>query len=178
MKTDAYFSPDRKHRYWLIRVWDESLPIIGNIGVNPSTATETINDPTIRKDIGFAERLGCGGLLKLNVGAFRSTDPRKWRKSYDRIGPENTPSHLVAYAERFGVQKTIAAWGKNGNYAPYQCEAIQKAFPELWCFGRNADGTPRHTLTLPYSTPLVLFTSGGQHGRTNTDRNPATMGVG
>lgn len=157
IKTDAYFSPDRKHRYWLLRVWDESLPIVANIGVNPSTADEKENDPTIRKDIGFAERLGYGGLLKLNVGALRATDPRKWRKGWDRIGTENTADHLVAYAQHFGAEKTIAAWGKNGNYAIGQCEAIRRAFPELWCFGRNPDGSPRHTLMLPYSTALELF---------------------
>jgi hypothetical protein len=157
VRTDAYFSPDRRHRYWLIRVWDESLPIVANIGVNPSTADERDNDHTICKDIGFAQRLGCGGLLKLNVGAFCATDPKQWRKAWDRIGPENTANHLVAYAEHFKVQKTVAAWGKNGNYAIGQCEAIRRAFPQLFCFGRNGDGTPRHTLMIPYSTPLEPF---------------------
>lgn len=159
MRTDAYFSADRKHRYWLIRIWDETLPIIGNIGVNPSTADERDNDHTISKDIGFARRMGYGGLLKLNVGALCATDPRKWRKGWDRIGAENTAKHLAQYAERFGVDKTIAAWGKNGNYAIGQCEAIQREFSELWCFGRNPDGSPRHTLMLPYSTPLELFSN-------------------
>lgn len=157
MKTDAYFSPDRVYRYWLIRVWDESLPVVANIGVNPSTADEKDNDHTITKDIGFARRLGYGGLLKLNVGALCATDPRKWRKAFDRIGPENTAEHLVQYAKQFGVDKTIAAWGKNGNYAVGRCEAIKQAFPELWCFGKNNDGTPRHTLMLPYSTVLERF---------------------
>jgi hypothetical protein len=158
MKTDAYFSTDRKHRYWLIRVWDDSLPIVANIGVNPSTADARENDQTIRKDIGFAERLGYGGLLKLNVGALRATDPRKWRKGWDRIGAENTAAHLVAYAQHFKAEKTIAAWGRNGHYAIGQCESIIREFGELWCFGKNPDGSPRHTLMLPYSTPLQLFT--------------------
>lgn len=69
----------------------------------------------------------------------------------------NAAAHLVSYAQHFGVDKTIAAWGKNGNYAIGQCEAIQRAFPELWCFGKNPDGSPRHTLMLPYSTGLELF---------------------
>lgn len=157
MTSDAYFSADRKHRYWLIRVWDESRPIVANIGVNPSTANEKENDHTISKDIGFAKRLGYGGLLKLNVGALCATDPRKWRKGWDRIGAENTANHLVAYARHFNVGKTIAAWGKNGNYAIGQCDAIRRAFPQLWCFGKNPDGSPRHTLMLPYTTELELF---------------------
>ena len=157
IKSDAYLSPDRKYRYWLLRVWDERLPLCAFIGVNPSTADEKANDQTITKEIGFASRLGFGGFLKMNVGAYRETNPRKWRKVFDPIGPENTAAHLVEYAQRFGVSKTIAVWGKNGNYFIGRCEAIREAFPELCCFGRNGEGTPRHPLMLPYSTPLERF---------------------
>lgn len=157
VKTDAYFSPDRVFRYWLTRIWDEAKPIGCCIGVNPSTADETINDPTVRKDIGFMTRLGMGGLLKLNIGAFRSTDPVAWRKSADPIGPENTAAHILAYIKKFEPAIVIAAWGKNGNYAKAQCKAIADIIPDLLCFGRNPDGTPRHTLMLPYSSAIEAF---------------------
>jgi hypothetical protein len=157
MKTEAFLSEDRRYRYWLLRVWDDSLPICGSIGVNPSTADERENDPTIRKDIGFAERLSFGGLLKLNVGAGRSTDPKKWRKMADPIGPWNSALHLRGYVDSFKPTQLIAAWGRNGNYFIGQCNAIKREFPELWCFGKNPDGSPRHTLMLPYSTPLESF---------------------
>ena len=130
---------------------------MGSIGVNPSTANETENDPTIRKDIGFAKRLRYGGLLKLNVGAFRATDPQAWRRAFDRVGPENTARHLVEYAQEFHVEKMVAAWGKNGQFATGQCEAILREFTELWCFGKNGDGSPKHTLMLPYSSKLERF---------------------
>jgi hypothetical protein len=94
VRTSAYFSPDRKYRYWLLRVWDDSKPILCVIGVNPSTADETLDDPTIRRVIGFAKRLGYGGALMLNVGAYRSTDPRKWLKALDPFGPENFVHNL------------------------------------------------------------------------------------
>lgn len=157
MRTEAYFSPDRIYRYWLLRVWDERLPLVASIGVNPSTADERLNDPTIRKDIGFASRLGFGGLLKLNVGAYRATDPRKWRKAADPIGDLNSARHLAEYIDQFNVGTAIAAWGKNGNYFIGRCEAIAREIPDLYCFGRNDDGSPRHTLMLPYSTPLEKF---------------------
>lgn len=157
MKSEAHFSPDRAYRYWLLRVWDDRLPVVANIGVNPSTADERLNDPTVRKDIGFAARLGYGGLLKLNVGAFRATDPRKWRKAVDPIGRFNTAEHLRSYMAEFKTEKAIAAWGKNGMYFVGRCEAIAREIPELYCFGRNSDGSPRHTLMLPYSTPLERF---------------------
>lgn len=157
MRTEAYLSEDRKYRYWLLRVWNEALPLCAIFGVNPSTADEKTDDHTIRKDIGFSSRHGCGGILKLNVGAYRATDPREWRKCLDPIGPENTVAHLRQYLDRFKPSLRIAAWGKNGAYQPRQCAAIRREVEDLWCFGCNPDGTPRHTLTLPYSTPLMRF---------------------
>jgi hypothetical protein len=33
MKTSAYISEDRRYRYWLLREWDASLPILAVFGV-------------------------------------------------------------------------------------------------------------------------------------------------
>lgn len=154
MRTEAYLSSDRKFRYWLTRVWDESLPMMGNIGCNPSTANETLDDPTIRKDMGFARRLGFGGILKLNVGAYRSTDPKQWLKAEDPIGPENSTEHIRAYLTKFDAKLTVAAWGRSvGRYAS-QGKALANNIPGIMCWGWNADKTPRHTLMLSYSTKL------------------------
>ena len=155
MRTDAYLSDDRKYRYWLLRVWDDSLPINCSCGVNPSTADEFADDPTIRKDIGFSARQGFGGLLKINLSAFRSTDPRFMR--HEPIGEFNTPFHLRQYFETFKAKQFTAAWGKNGRYLQRQAEAVLAEFPEAMCFGCNPDGTPRHTLMLSYSTQLQLL---------------------
>ncbi len=107
--------------------------------------------------MGFAGRLGFGGLLKLNVGGFRAKNPQIWREAVDPIGPDNTSEHLLNYAAAFNVVKVVAAWGKNGKYAPEQCAAIGDAFPEMWCWGRNLDGTPVHPARLSYATPLERF---------------------
>jgi hypothetical protein len=158
IKTDAHFSNDRQHRYWLLRIWDDTLPLGCSIGINPSTADETINDPTVRKDMGFLTRFGFGGLLKLNVGAYRATDPRHWRAALDPIGPLNKPSHLLKYLDEFKPGLIIAAWGKNGNYARPHCKALRDQIGQrLMCLGINPDGTPKHTLMLPYTTPLQAF---------------------
>ena len=71
-KTDALLSDDRQYRFWLLRIWDDCLPVQCSCGINPSTADERDNDPTIRKDIGFASRSGFGGILKVNVCAYRA----------------------------------------------------------------------------------------------------------
>lgn len=156
MRTEAYLSPDRVYRYWLLRVWDDRLPINCSCGVNPSTADEYADDHTIRKDIGFSARQGFGGLLKVNLSAFRSTAPKPAHSQ--SIGEENTAKHIRQYFERFKAKQFTAAWGKNGNYFEAQAKAILLEFPGAVCFGMNPDGTPRHTLTLSYSTQLVPFT--------------------
>lgn len=160
-RTEAYLSPDRRYRYWLLRVWDESLPIQANIGANPSTADETQDDPTIRKDIGFARRLGFGGVLKLNVGAFRATKPKDWYAAADPFGPENSVEHILTYLKRFNVQQTVAAWGNCVGRFAGRGNTIAASIPGIMCFGRTSTGIPRHTLMLPYTTQLEPFVRRG-----------------
>lgn len=154
MSSGAYLSDDRLFRYWLMRQWSKQ-PVLAIIGCNPSTADETENDPTIRKCIGFAERLGLGGILMLNVGAYRATDPKKWKAASDPFGPENTVRHLQDYLQQFAPGATVAAWGKPctaSERGRMRAEAIKKAIVGLQCWGRNSDGSPRHPLMLPYTT--------------------------
>jgi hypothetical protein len=58
IKTGAEFSKDRIHRYALYRIWDESKPLIMFIGLNPSTADENKDDPTIKRCVAFAKHWG------------------------------------------------------------------------------------------------------------------------
>jgi hypothetical protein len=156
LRTEAHLSPDRRYRYWLIRVWDEALPLFCVIGVNPSKADEQEDDPTIRKTIGFGKKLGYGGVLMLNVGAYRATDPRDWKRAADPFGPENSIPHLKKYLASFAPIVVIAAWGKNcvNHRAPLRALEVMKEIPNLQCWGRNIDGTPRHPARISYATPL------------------------
>lgn len=160
MKTEAYLSSDRLFRYWLLRVWNPALPLYATIGSNPSTADEQSDDPTIRKEIGFGARLNFGGLLKLNVGAFRATKPSDWRRAIDPIGPENTVEHLQGYLIKFAPFLVVAAWGnpvvtspRGERAAADVCQWIRG----MHCWGRNANGTPKHPLMLGYDTKLEPF---------------------
>ena len=157
MRKQALLSPDRVYRYWLLRQWDDALPMAAIIGVNPSTADEEIDDQTIRKDIGFMRRLGFGGFVKLNLSAFRARDPKICAAYRNAIDLSNASWAIADYARQFKVSKVIAAWGANGNAFPVQRSAVVEAFDELWCWGFTADGNPRHPLMLPYSTPLERF---------------------
>ena len=63
MKKDAVLSEDRKYRYLLSRNWDDTKPTALFIGLNPSTADEKEDDPTINKCISYAKSWGNPGRL-------------------------------------------------------------------------------------------------------------------
>jgi hypothetical protein len=89
LKTDAKFSACRKYRYALWRTWDESKPNVMIIGLNPSTADENENDPTITRCINFAKSWGYGGVCVTNLFAYCATVPSDMKESNDPIGSEN-----------------------------------------------------------------------------------------
>lgn len=154
LTTGAVFSPCRTWRYSLQRSWSTSKRLVV-IGLNPSTADESKDDPTIRRCIGFAKRWGCGGLLMLNLFAFRATDPRELRNVSDPIGPEND-GHLQRGTA--GAPIVLAAWGAEGALFGRSADVRTKLYlagVHLFCLGTTAEGEPRHPLYLRGDTPLV-----------------------
>jgi len=150
--SSALFSTDRRYRYWLLRTWESGQPRVAFVGLNPSTATETEDDPTIRRCIGFAQRWGFGGLLMLNLYGWRATQPaRMWehhKRGGDIIGGEkNYVVSLQHYVEHFGVEQTIAAWG---NDKLGRERAFRSSGWKLDCLKKNTNGAPGHPLYLPY----------------------------
>lgn len=160
IERDALLSDDRMFRYWLLRRWSNALPLMAVIGCNPSKADETNDDHTIRKLLVFGRDLGFGGILMLNVGAFRATDPREWKAARDPFGPSNTVDHLQAYLVKHQPAIVVSAWGKplmSSQRGQHRAEAIKKNILGMKCWGRNGDGSPRHPLMLPYTTPIEPF---------------------
>lgn len=152
IESRAHISRDGKFRYWLLRRWDETKPLLASIGANPSTADASVNDHTIRKDIGLASRAGYGALLKLNISAYRSTQPGQFE-----IGPLNRAVDLLWYAHCAKAYRIVATWGKLGAYWPEECQDIINIFPDLWCYGHNKDGSPTHTRMISYKTEMEIF---------------------
>ena len=109
----ATFSGDRLYRYKLWRIWDESKRPALFIGLNPSTADENIDDPTIRRCIDFAMQWGEGGLIMANLFAYRSTDPKELKGIADPVGRDND-EYLVDAHRKAGI--TVLAWGNGGSY--------------------------------------------------------------
>lgn len=159
MKSEAFLSDDRRFRFWLLRVWDEAKPILCLIGVNPSTADEKDDDNTIRREMAFAERDGFGGILKLNLYAFRATEPAvMWKAQKAGVdiigGPRNWCDALKGYAAHFGCTTVVAAWGGHGKK---RGPDVAARWPGMKCFGVNGDGTPRHPLYLKGDTEIVTY---------------------
>lgn len=169
MNRTTQFSPCRRYRYTLWREWstfemfdgcndgergsDRAREYLMIIGLNPSTADETKDDPTIRRCIGFAKAWGFGGLCMTNLFAFRATDPKVMKAAVNPVGDEND-QWLFQMADCAGL--ILAAWGAHGSFLDRD-KAIIRAIPKLHCLRTNADGSPQHPLYVPAATIPVRY---------------------
>lgn len=153
MDRDALLSDCRRYRYSLYRVWDHFLPKVLFIGLNPSTADENDDDPTIRRCIGFARSWGYGGIFVGNLFAFRATRPEDMLSAKDPVGPMNDQT-LLAMSGLCGM--TVAAWGKHGSFMD-RGNIVHKMMPVMSALKLNKDGSPSHPLYLPKSLKPVAW---------------------
>lgn len=151
--SSAVISDCGGYRYELTRRWDDG-PLLGWVMLNPSTADASVDDPTIRRCIGFARNRGFSGIVVRNLFALRATDPRELLGAADPIGPDNT--YYLRRCE--GDPMTVAAWGAN--------KAVQHAWPSLrtvkcasslMCLGTTGSGAPCHPLYLRTDTKFQPF---------------------
>ncbi len=157
----ATFSEDRRYRYSLWRIWDgPACDALAFIGLNPSTADESIDDPTIRRCMAFARRMGCGGIFMLNLFAYRSTDPKALTQVDDPVGPDNDFA-IRRYSGMHYVW-TVAAWGAGGALQGRD-KAVLGMVDEVYCLGLTKGGQPRHPLYVKGDTRLVRY--GASHSK-------------
>lgn len=163
--SGAVVSPCGRYRYRLWRNWGRAERRVLFLMLNPSTADEHQDDPTIRKCVGFARRWGYGALDVVNLFAWRSTAPRGLLAAEDATGVDNDRAIAGAYRDASGV---VLAWGSHGSPASLaqivtaRTVAVSALLRRLkWesprvveCLGRASNGNPRHPLMLAYDTPL------------------------
>ena len=115
--------------------------------LNPSTADERTDDPTIRRCIGFARDWGYGGVEIVNIFALRATDPRELRRARDPIGRMND-AHVAGAAKRSAA--VVIAWGAHGALLARGAAALGLLSPRarLLALGWTQAGEPRHPLYL------------------------------
>jgi hypothetical protein len=170
MSNKAYLSDDRVYRYSLTREIadphfgcldlahyhdaEERDATVTFVGLNPSTADETTDDPTIRRCIGFARDWGFVRLRMVNLFAYRATDPSDLWNADAPIGPEN--DHVISLVFG-GSDRIVAAWGA---HAPRErVEQFAETFGgwQMWALGLTKDGAPRHPLYMRADVQPFIF---------------------
>lgn len=151
---------DGNYRYLLWRSWpslEPQTPPLFFLMANPSVADSSIDDPTIRRCLGFARRERASGIRVVNLCAFRATDPKALvaaaKAGGDVIGPLN--EQYIRTAASFGP--IVAAWGRPSGPFMKARAAYVSALLKAWgvearCLGKTDSGQPRHPLMLPSAT--------------------------
>jgi hypothetical protein len=150
----AVFSPCEKYRYLLWRTWDCTLPKAVFIGLNPSTATATTDDPTVAKCQRHAKIWGgYGGIFMLNIFAYRATDPKVMKQQTEPVGPDN--DEWIKYITK-DAPLIIAKWGNHGAHLGRSTE-VCFYLKNLSCLKIAKTGEPMHLLYLPYTTKVIPY---------------------
>lgn len=146
----ADFSECRRYRYRLERTWSGGEGSLNFLMLNPSTADEFENDPTVERCERRAQRWGFNRLIVTNIFAWRDTSPADMKRAADPIGPRNNEAILAAAKES---RKVICAWGIHGAYRNRGSEVqemLEQAGIKLWALRLTTEGVPYHPLYLPY----------------------------
>ena len=148
----AVYSPCERYRYALTRTWDTGGDKALFVMLNPSTATEVQNDPTVERCERRARALGFGAFRVTNIFAWRDTDPKKMRAAPDPVGPANDAAIRdgALWADR-----VICAWGAHGAHlerGPAVEALLRETGVSLHHLGLTKAGHPKHPLYIGYAT--------------------------
>lgn len=155
----AQLSGDGRYRYTLTRSWEHApgwkrtAPAVW-VMLNPSTADHEVDDPTIRRVVGFSRDFGFSQAIVVNLFALRATDPSALARADDPVGPLND-AVLATIAEGAGL--IVAAWGAHPFAQPRAAQVRELLGGQVMCLGHTKAGHPRHPLYLPLTARLELL---------------------
>ncbi len=167
MKRGAVMSIDQAYRYQLTRRWGDDEASVTWVMLNPSTADADVDDPTIRRCIGFSRSWGFDALTVVNLFAYRATDPKALALADEPVGQVNYRHVREAIEDSAGV---VCAWGAHARkvrqfpYTPDVRDLAARCRVPVFCLGTTKAGDPRHPLYLAADTPLITYL-GGPDGR-------------
>lgn len=153
----AVYSDCERYRYMLTREWGPGGRILF-VMLNPSTATEAQNDPTVERCERRARALGHGGFRVVNIFAWRDTDPRALRAVADPVGPGND---AAIRAGAVWADTIVCAWGAHGAHlgrGPAVERLLRGTGRALHHLGMTKAGAPRHPLYVAYAQRPVPWT--------------------
>jgi len=146
----AEYSGCEAYRYALTRVWDAAAGKVVFVMLNPSTATEVQNDPTVERCERRARALGFGAFRVVNIFAYRATDPKVMRAQVDPVGPGNDAAILAAAV---WADRVVCGWGSHGAHMDrgVAVEAVLRTLGRpLFQLGLTKAGQPKHPLYIGY----------------------------
>ncbi|WP_083341771.1 DUF1643 domain-containing protein [Mycobacterium talmoniae] len=167
----ALFSGDGRYRHMLRRRWGMG-PLVGWIGLNPSTASGHREDATSRRFHSFSAGFGFSGYTVANLYDAVSTDPRRIAYMADPRSPVNDLylNWLAAVHDLI-----VFAWGAGADPAHARAVASRiwqsrvRRGGSVAVLGWTANGQPRHPLYLRSDTPLHTLTAGHPGGFVDVD---------
>lgn len=126
------------------------------VGLNPSTADEVKNDPTVTRCINYVKQWGYDGLIMTNIFAFRATDPTCMKEASEPVGSEND-KNLIFAAKK--ARLVVCAWGNHGEFLDRgkQVAEMLMGIKGLHCLAINKTGHPKHPLYLSKNLVPVKF---------------------
>jgi len=155
--SGATFSACQRYRYTLWRWWSmepmDPARMVAFVGLNPSTADASVDDPTIRRCINFAKAWGYDGMVMLNLFAWRDTDPKGMKAASNPIGEDNGGAIIMVCQ---AVATVVLCWGVHGEFLGrgYRVQQMLTKVRECHCFGLTKEGHPKHPLYLANNTQL------------------------
>ncbi len=159
----ATFSDCRRYRYKLEIIWDAGAPILVACMLNPSTADEVRNDPTVERVCRRAKMLGFGGVIILNLFAWRDTEPKDMKAAADPIGDLNDQFILETFLDAGASGWTVLfGWGNHGSHLGRDRAVVAiaaQAHIQPMCLRTGATGQPGHPLYIGYDVPLTPYTA-------------------
>lgn len=156
-RSEAIYSSCQTYRYALTRIWHNESPRIALVMLNPSTASELRNDPTVARCEARARASGQGGFRVVNLFAFRATDPRDLKAAPDPCGPDADAALTEA---ALWADTILCAWGNHGRYRQRDMQALallRAAGKPLFHLGLTLQGQPRHPLYVAAAQALLRW---------------------
>lgn len=147
--SEATFDASRKNRFLLRRIWDEKLPSVAFCMLNPSTAAEDVDDPTVRRVQAYARAWGYGAATVVNIFSWRATDPRELHKREETwLTTQENFKHIRHIAE--SADLFVCGWGAHGQIDGRSAR-IREALSgrAVYALRVLGNGEPGHPLYLP-----------------------------
>lgn len=153
-KKNAVISECEKYRYLLSR--GDCLNPMVFIMLNPSTADAYLDDPTIRRCLGFAKSGGHDGIIVINLYAFRSPNPKDLLQTQDPVGSEND-QHIANVLMRH--KTVVCGWGSNAppDRVGNVMAILKQHNVNVLCLGMNKNGSPKHPLYISANQTLIKY---------------------